>query len=94
LKPYAVVKHVSDYYLKQSSFDYTIIHPGPLLNSESTGKIDVSLELHGAPNDYLITRQDVAKVLIQSVDNDNVKNKAVFMKNGDSVISDALNFVK
>ncbi|MEY8757831.1 NAD(P)H-binding protein [Peribacillus frigoritolerans] len=64
MRPYAVAKHVLDFYLKQSSLDYTIIHPGPLLNDKPTGKIDVSVELKGDLNEYLITRQDVESLLI------------------------------
>ncbi|WP_342601827.1 hypothetical protein [Peribacillus sp. FSL E2-0159] len=57
MRPYDVAKHVLDFYVKQSLLDYTIIHPGPLLNDKPTGKIDVSVELKGDPNEYLITRQ-------------------------------------
>jgi len=94
MRPYAVAKHVSDFYLKQSSLDYTIIHPGPLLNDEPTGKIDVSLEVKGDPNEYLITREDVANILVQSIGNKNVKNKAIFIKNGNTFIKEALDSIK
>lgn len=94
MRPYAVAKHVSDYYLKQSSLDYTIIHPGPLLNDEPTGKVDISIELKGDPNEYLITREDVANILIQSVDNKNVKNKNIFIKNGNIFINEAFYSIK
>jgi uncharacterized protein YbjT (DUF2867 family) len=94
MRPYAVAKHVSDFYLKQSSLDYTIIHPGPLLNDEPTGKIDVSLEIKGDPNEYLITREDVANILVQSIGNKNVKNKAIFIKNGNTFINEALDSIK
>jgi len=30
IKPYAVSKHMSDFYIQQSSLNYTIVQPGPL----------------------------------------------------------------
>ncbi|MEY8757830.1 SDR family oxidoreductase [Peribacillus frigoritolerans] len=89
-RPYAVAKHISDRYIRQSSLNYTIIQPGPLLNEEATGKIKVSLSLEEHPNNYQIPRIDVASVLIQAIDNEGLKNKSIFIKSGDTDIKEAL----
>lgn len=89
-RPYAVAKHLSDRYIKQSNLNYTIVQPGPLLNEEATGKIKLSFSLEEHPNNYQIPRKDVASVLIQAIDNEGLKNKSIFIKSGDTDINEAL----
>ncbi|ASJ73483.1 putative sugar epimerase YhfK [Granulosicoccus antarcticus IMCC3135] len=39
IKPYLVAKYFSDYYLIESSLDYTILRPGSLTNENGTGLV-------------------------------------------------------
>jgi len=91
IKPYAVSKHMSDFYIRQSSLNYTIVQPGPLSDDEGTGKISLSDEITKHPHDYKIMRDDVATILIESIGNDNVQNKTLVVENGDEDIKNALN---
>ncbi|WP_057915878.1 SDR family oxidoreductase [Peribacillus muralis] len=95
MKPYAVAKNMSDYYIEQSNLDYTIVRPGPMNNDNANGKI----ELHQTTrqdhfNDYLITRQDVAHVLVETLGKEHLFKKSFYIKQGDSSIVDALETVK
>ncbi|WP_017547480.1 SDR family oxidoreductase [Salinicoccus carnicancri] len=94
MRPYAVAKHVSDYYIKNSNLDYTIVHPGPLQDDVGTGKIEASLTIEGDPNSYTIPREDVANVLINALQVDSLKREAIFIKSGNTEIKDALNELK
>lgn len=50
IKPYAVAKHASDYYIQNSGLNYTIVQPGPLLDDEGTGKIAMTYESEKTPS--------------------------------------------
>ncbi|MDW4525464.1 SDR family oxidoreductase [Rossellomorea marisflavi] len=95
MKPYAVAKYMSDYYIEQSGLNYTIVRPGPMNNENATGNI----ELHQTSrkdhfNDYLITREDVAHVLVNSLGKENLLEKSFYIKQGDSSIENALSTVR
>ncbi|MBV6682590.1 SDR family oxidoreductase [Rossellomorea marisflavi] len=95
MKPYAVAKYMSDYYIEQSGLNYTIVRPGPMNNENATGTI----ELHQTSrkdhfNDYLITREDVAHVLVNSLGKENLLEKSFYIKQGDSSIENALSTVR
>jgi len=44
IKPYAVAKHASDYYIQNSGLNYSIVQPGPLLDDKGTGKMALTYE--------------------------------------------------
>jgi len=91
MKPYAIAKNLSDYYIKNSTLAYTLIHPGPLNNDIGTGKIAATSQLNDHPNSYTITREDVATTLVQALDIDSLKYTSIFIQSGDRDIKDALN---
>lgn len=90
IKPYAVAKHASDYYIQNSGLNYTIVQPGPLLDDEGTGKIAMTYEVKKHPHEYKIPRDDVATVLVESIGNDAVKNKVLVIESGNVDIKEAL----
>lgn len=90
IKPYAVAKHASDYYIQNSGLNYTIVQPGPLLDDEGTGKIAMTYEVKKHPHEYKIPRDDVATVLVESIGNDAVKNKVLVIESGNVNIKEVL----
>lgn len=90
MRPYAVAKHFSDLYIENSGLNYTIVHPGPLQDDEGTGKIEAELKINGDPNSYTIPREDVATVLIESLQEPSVEGKDIFIQSGQTEIKDAL----
>lgn len=87
MAPYYVAKHHADNILRASGLTYTIIRPGLLTNSSGTGRITASEQLGGGP----IPREDVAAVLLHSLSNEHVHNKAFEVISGDDPIEEALN---
>lgn len=94
MRPYAVAKHMSDYYIEQSDLNYTIVRPGPLQNDEGTGKIDASFSIEGDPNGYTIPRDDVATTLINALDLTQLDKQVVYIQSGDTTIREALEQLK
>ena len=86
MKPYNIAKYYADRCLKQSGLTYTILRPGLLKNDPATGKIEVAENLPGGA----ISREDVAEVVVASLDNESTFNKAFDLLNGDSPIDEAL----
>ena len=93
MKPYAVAKHFSDLYIENSNLNYTIVHPGPLQNEEGTGKIDAELDITRDPMAIQFL-EDVATVLIETLDASAVEGKDIFIQTGQTDIKDAINNIK
>lgn len=74
LKEYLQAKQNADNYLKSSGIDYTIVRPGPLTDKEATDKIQLKEKLETQGD---IPRADVAKTLVEVLDN-HVKQNQVF----------------
>ncbi|PPA71180.1 SDR family oxidoreductase [Jeotgalibacillus proteolyticus] len=74
MEVYYEAKRRADVHLKNSGLTYTIVRPGLLTNDEPTGKIRASQRLQD--RDGEITRADVAEVLVQAIELDNLNNKA------------------
>lgn len=86
MAPYYVAKHHADNILRASGLTYTIIRPGLLTNEAGTGRITASEQLDGGP----VPREDIASVLLYSLANEHVYNKAFEVISGDDAIEDAL----
>lgn len=87
LKEYLQAKQNADNHLKASGLDYTIIRPGSLTDEASTGKIQLKKKLD---NQGKISRADVAKTLVEVLD-DNIKHNEVFeILGGDTPIDKAV----
>lgn len=92
MAPYYVAKHYADKALQQTNLDYTIIRPGGLLDepAKDTIKVGDNLELSGS--DYTtIPREDVAKVIVASLDNEKTYHKTFDLVTGEQSIEEALN---
>ncbi|MEC1434633.1 SDR family oxidoreductase [Bacillus spizizenii] len=86
LKPYYVAKHYADKILEASGLTYTIIRPGGLRNESGKGTISVAVDLERG----FISRDDVAKTVIASLDETNTENRAFDLTEGDTPIAEAL----
>lgn len=86
LKPYYVAKHYADRVLMNSGLNYTIIRPGYLKNEKGTGLVTAAENL---PVGY-IPREDVARTIVQALDEPNTYRKAFDLMSGDKEISEAL----
>ncbi|ALS78551.1 MULTISPECIES: SDR family oxidoreductase [Planococcus] len=84
---YYVAKHHADNILRASGLVYTIIRPGLLTNDAGTGKILAVEDLESGQ----ISREDVARVLLHSLDNEHVFNKTFAIISGEDDIDHALN---
>jgi uncharacterized protein YbjT (DUF2867 family) len=88
IKPYMVAKHYADRMLMDSKLNYTIIRPGNLKNEAGTGKIQA-----GELKDYgAIPREDVARVVLESLQNEKTYRTGFDLISGNDEIKDALNF--
>jgi uncharacterized protein YbjT (DUF2867 family) len=87
--PYVAAKHYADEWLKGTDLDYTIIHPGALTNDEGTGQI----KTHQESEIREVPREDVAKVIVASLENDATIDKAFQVVTGDVPISEAVNML-
>lgn len=91
MKPYAVAKNMSDFYVEKSDLPYTIVRPGPMNNEKALGKIELHPTRQDHFNDYLITRKDVAQVLVKTIGNKKLLGKSFYIKQGDESIEEAVN---
>lgn len=87
LEDYLKAKQNADEHLKSSSLNYTIVRPGGLTDKEGTGKIELQEKMK-SPG--YIPRADVAKTLVEVLE-DEVKNKQTFeIISGDTAIEKAV----
>lgn len=87
LQIYTIAKNYADEWLKnRTDLDWTIVHPGILVNTDGTNKIKVG-------NDFEISeipRQDVARVLIEVLKNENTIKKEFEVLAGDDSVEEAI----
>ncbi|OUM90443.1 SDR family oxidoreductase [Caldibacillus debilis] len=86
LKPYYVAKHYADRMLMNSGLNYTIIRPGYLRDEPGTGLVTAAENLKGGS----IPREDVARTIVQTLDEPNTYRKAFDLMAGDTPIAEAL----
>lgn len=86
MRPYYVAKHYADRLLEDSGLNYTIVRPGGLVNEPGVGLIAAG----DAAKPGTISREDVANVLIATLDNQNTYKKSFNVVQGDVPISQAL----
>ena len=87
LKEYLKAKHNADEYLKASLLPYTIVRPGRLTNEAGTGKINASYSIK---KEGAISRDDVAKTLVQTLDNDTAYDSSFEILSGKVPIDKAV----
>jgi uncharacterized protein YbjT (DUF2867 family) len=74
LEDYLRAKQSADNHLEKSGLNYSIVRPGHLTDEDATGKIQLKekLKIQGS-----ISRADVAKTLVEALEDD-VKQKQIF----------------
>jgi len=87
LKQYLQSKKAADDHLKASGLPYSIIKPGMLTNDKGNSQIQAKERLEKSGK---ISREDVAKVLVQGLSLDILKNKEVEILEGETEIGLAL----
>ena len=87
LQDYLKAKHNADEHLKSSGIDYSIVRPGSLTNEGSTGKIQLQEKLNKRGE---ISRADVAKTLVEVLDNGVKKNQTFEILSGEIPIEKAV----
>lgn len=91
MAPYYVAKYYADKALEQTSLTYTIIRPGGLLDEPSKGSIKAGDNIQLSESDEgTIPREDVAKVIVASLENDKTYRKAFDLITGEQSIEEAL----
>lgn len=91
IKSYYVAKYYADKELMQSGLNYTIVRPGGLTDDTSKGKVVVSDNMQLTDSDdRTIPREDVAKVVFESLENEKTYRKAFDLVSGEQSIEEAL----
>ena len=87
LQVYTIAKHYADEWLKnRTNLDWTIVHPGILVNTPGTDQIKVGTDFE--INE--ISRQDVASALVSVFKNENTIKKEFELLAGDDSVEDAI----
>ncbi|MFD2924554.1 SDR family oxidoreductase [Halobacillus naozhouensis] len=84
--PYVAAKHYADEWLKRTDLDYTIIHPGLLTNDKGTGQVEAAYEVDRAE----VPREDVASVIVSSLENETTIGKEFQVVSGTKLIKEAI----
>ncbi len=91
LHHYFGAKAVADRHLRESGLDYTIVRPGFLTNEPGSGAIAIGDDLGPiAKETHAVSRENVARVLVECVRMDNTIEKCFEMIDGEIPIADAL----
>lgn len=80
LKPYYVAKHFADAELQRSDLEYTIIRPVGLTEDKGTGKITTREDKEKF--NFKIPREDVARVILEVLRNENAIGKTYEISSG------------
>jgi uncharacterized protein YbjT (DUF2867 family) len=90
LQAYLEAKKNADDYLRASGLDYSIVRPGHLTNEEGTGKIQLKKRFE---NPGKISRADVAKTLVDVLEDGVMQNQFFEIIAGDTSIEKAVRTV-
>ena len=91
LHHYFRAKAIADHHLQASGLNYTIVRPGFLTNEPGTGAIATGDDLGPvAKATHSVTREDVARVLVDCLNLDNTIEKTFEIIGGETPIADAL----
>ncbi len=85
--PYVAAKHYADEWLRATDLDYTIIHPGALTNDQGIGKINAATRVERNE----IPREDVASVIVATLENDATIGKEFQVVTGTEPIKESIN---
>jgi len=87
LKDYLEAKGNADEYLRQSGLNYTIVRPGALTDEEGSGKIQLKEKLEEQES---ISRANVARTLVEVLENDVKQNQVFEILDGETPIEKAV----
>lgn len=87
---YFAAKHYADVWLQNSGLDYTVIRPTLLLNEAGTGKAEIAKNVEQDGKKLEIPREDVANIIVASLDHDNTIGKSFDATGGDDDIDEAV----
>lgn len=87
LSPYYRAKGWADLWLRRSDLVHTIVRPGRLTEEEGAGTVEVAESL---PSGGSISRDDVARILVDSLDEGNTEGKTFAVVEGPTPIGEAL----
>lgn len=87
LQDYLQAKQNADNYLKESGLKYSIVRPGSLTDDGATGKIQLKQKFEDQGS---ISRADVAKTLVEVLDDDVRKNEVFEILSGETPIEKAV----
>ncbi|WP_027108049.1 SDR family oxidoreductase [Lacticigenium naphthae] len=92
MKSYYVAKHYADEMVTLSDLHYTIIRPGMLTNEEAIGKIAVGEDALKSEKKS-IPRIDVAKTIVECLNQESTFRKSFDLVTGKLAIEDAIEMV-
>ncbi len=84
---YYRAKGIADFYLRQTALDYTIVRPGRLTDGPGRGTVDLAPSLGRSGE---IAREDVAQVIVESLETPAAVGKTFDVLEGDTPIREAL----
>lgn len=90
LEDYLRAKQNADDYLKESGLNYSIVRPGRLTDEYGTGEIQINKDL-GVQGS--ISRTDVARTLVEALDDDVMKNGVFEITDGNKIVEKAVRSV-
>lgn len=80
-------KGIADRHLQQSSLEHVVVRPGRLTEEEGSGRIEADEQLDRSGT---ISRDDVAEVLVRSLETGAVTNRTFEILDGDTPVAEAL----
>jgi uncharacterized protein YbjT (DUF2867 family) len=86
IRHYLVAKAIADEKLQQSALDYTILRPGRLNDTPSTGLIRAGEDIGYGE----ISRADVARTIVETLEHDNTIRHTFCILAGETPIGEAL----
>lgn len=89
LKPYYVAKYFADEWLRATGLNYTIVRPGMLENKESIGKFLIAETITDSEI-MTIPRIDVAKILLETLDNEKTYRQSFDVVTGNDTMEEAI----
>jgi uncharacterized protein YbjT (DUF2867 family) len=87
MEDYLKAKQNADEYLKASGLNYTVVRPGSLTDEEGTGKIQLNKKIESFGK---IKRADVAKTLVEVLEDDVMRNQVFEILAGETLIEKAI----
>ena len=87
LEAYLKAKQNADEHLRASGLEYSIVRPGQLTIEDGKGRIELGSKLNKSGS---ISRADVAKTLVEVLDNDVMQNQTFELLEGETSIENAV----